>query len=594
MRLKNHLNTFYPHTQMNKFRTLSYILLGFAVAGCNGLGKMAKNFNQVKYEVTPNPLELHGDSVAIAIKGTYPAKYFAKKVDATVTPSVKSSTADHPFKSVTNVGEKSTTAGNKVNYKTGGSFTYSDKIAYTADMKAADVMIKASGTKGKTTKDLGSMKIADGTIVTPLLVRSDEQVISGKDQFQRITPATYAGTMYYLINTSTVNQNFKVKQCNISNKAEFNNLDSAVKAMTMAPYSLKGISIMGYASPDGTEKINADLSVNRAKASAKYLSGVFKKLKMKISPDSSFFATSNTNEDWGGFQQLMQSSDMAQKDMILRIVSSNSDAEAREMEIKKMGKAYTEIAEGVLPKLRRSAITLNGEKTGRSDEQISALAKSSTPDSLSVEEILYAATLTQDNAEKLSIYRTAERLYPQEWRAANNVGTMLFMSGDIDGAMTEFTKADQLSAGNTTVKNNLGACYSRKGDRANATMMYAAAAGAGPEVNQNQGILDIRNGNYGSAVSNYSNTNSFNAALAKLLSGDKDGAMSTIDASPDKETAAGYYLKAIISARKGDASGVVANLKSSVEKDATMKAMAAEDREFIKWFNDSSFKAAIQ
>ncbi|MBK6837219.1 MAG: hypothetical protein IPG90_02185 [Bacteroidetes bacterium] len=234
------------------------------------------------------------------------------------------------------------------------------------------------------------------------------------------------------------------------------------------------------------------------------------------------------------------------------------------------------------------------KKTGRSDEQITALAKSSTPDSLNVEEILYAATLTQDMNEKLSIYRTAERLYPQEWRAANNTGTILFMTGDVDGAMTEFTKADQLSAGNTTVKNNLGACYSRKGDRANATMMYAAAAGAGPEVNQNQGILDIKNGNYGSAVSNYSNTNSFNAALAKLLSGDKDGAMSTLDASPDKDSAMSLYLKAVISARKGDATGVVDNLKSSVAKDATMKAMAAEDREFIKWFNDASFKAAIQ
>lgn len=579
---------------MNKFRTLAYILLGLAVAGCNGLGKMAKNFGQVKHEVTPNPLELKGDSVAIAMKGTYPPKYFAKKVDVAVTPMLKSSSAEHNFKSVTNVGEKSTTAGNKINSKAGGSFTYSDKIAYTPDMKAADVMVKATGTKGKTTKDLGSVKVADGTIVTQLLVKSDEKVIGGKDQFQRITPANFEGTMYYLINTSNVNPNFKVKNCNISNKAEFALIDSALKALTQAPYNLKSVSIMGYASPDGTEKINADLSVNRSKASAKYISGLLGKMKMKISADSSFFTKNNTNEDWAGFQQLMQASSMSQKDMILRIVASNSDAEAREMEIKKMGKAYTEIADGVLPKLRRSAITLNGEKVGRSDEQILALAKSATPDSLSVEEILYAATLTQDNSEKINIYKTAERIYPQDWRTSNNVGTMLFMSNDVDGAMAEFTKADQLSSGNTAVKNNMGACYSRKGDRANAAKMYAAAGGAGPEVNENQGIIDIRNGNYSAAVGNYSNSSSFNAALAKLLNGDKDGAMSTVDASPDKDSAIGYYLKAVISARKGDAAGVVSNLKSSVGKDGSMKAMAAADREFIKWFNDASFKAAIQ
>jgi Flp pilus assembly protein TadD len=580
---------------MNKFRTLSYFLIGIigiALAGCNGLGKMAKNFSTVKYEVTPNPVELHGDSVAIAIKGTYPAKYFAKKVDATVTPYVKSSSAETNYKSVTIVGEKSETAGTKINYKTGGSFNYTDKVAYTPDMAAADVMIKASGMKGKTTKELGSMKIADGTIVTPLLVMSDEKSIVGKDQYQRITPANFEGTMYYLINTYSVNPSFRVKACGIDNKPEFARIDSALKALSVAPYVLKGANITGYASPDGKEALNTDLATNRGKASAKHLAGLFKKMKVKMSTDSSFFTHSTVNEDWAGFQTLMQSSDMAQKDMILRIVASNSDVEAREMEIKKMGKAYTEIAEGVLPKLRRSAVVLNADKVGRSDDEIKS-TYSSSPDSLSVEEILYAATLTEDNNEKLAIYQTAERIYPQDWRTANNVGMAKFNLGDIDGAMTQFNKADQLSANNPVVKNNLGACYSRKGDRQNAALMYAAASGAGQEVNHNQGILDIRNGNYGMAVSNLSTAGSFNLALAKLLNGDKDGAMSTLEASPDKDSAMGHYLMAVISARKGDGTGVVNHLKSSVAKDSSLKAKAAADREFIKWYNDASFKEAL-
>ncbi|MBP6335389.1 MAG: hypothetical protein KA444_07955 [Bacteroidia bacterium] len=578
---------------MNKFRTLSYLLVGITLAGCNGLGKMAKNFSQVKYEVTPNPLELHGDSVAIAVKGTYPAKYFAKKVDATVTPSIKSSTAETNFKPVTIVGEKSTTAGTKVNYKTGGSFNYTDKVAYTPDMAAADVMVKASGAKGKTIKELGAMKIADGTIVTPLLVQHDEKAIVGKDQYVRITPSNFEGNMYYLINTSTVNSNFKVKECNISNKSEFAMIDSALKALSVAPYVLKGSTITGYASPDGKESVNTDLATNRGKASAKHLVGLFKKMKVKISPDSSFFTHNTVNEDWAGFQTLMQQSNMEQKDMILRIVASNSDAEAREMEIKKMGKAYEEIADGVLPKLRRSAVVLNADKVGRSDEEITATMKSS-PDSLSVEEILYAATLTADNNEKLSIYQTAERIYPQDWRTANNAGMAKFNLGDIDGAMAQFNKADQLNANNPIVKNNIGACHSRKGDRTNASLMYASAAGAGPEVNHNQGILDILNGNYSMAVSNLSASGSFNTSLAKLLSGDKDGAMAAIEASPDKSTAMGHYLMAVISARKADANGVVTHLKSSVGMDASLKAKAAADREFIKWFNDASFKEAVQ
>jgi Flp pilus assembly protein TadD/outer membrane protein OmpA-like peptidoglycan-associated protein len=585
---------------MNKLKSLSYFLLSVSLVACNGLGKMSKNYPNVKHEVTPNPLELHGDSVAVNIKGSYPPKYFAKKVDVAVTPNLKSSTADHNFKTVTNVGESSETSGNKINQKEGGSFTYTDKIAYTADMKAADLMIKATGTKGSKTKELGSVKVADGTIVTPLLVRGDEKPIVAKDNFQRITPANFDGTIYYLINTHTVNSNFKVKQCNIANKTEFALLDSAMKVLTMAPYAIKGVNIMGYASPDGKEAMNADLAGNRSKSTAKHLASQLSTImskqsgtKVKMNPDSSYFSQSATNEDWGGFQQLMQQSDMEQKDMILRIVASNTDVEAREMEIKKMGKAYTEIADGVLPKLRRSTITINAERTGRSDEQISALAKSN-PDSLSVEEILYAASLTTDNNEKLSIYQTAERLYPQDWRTSNNVGSMLFMKGDVDGAMNSFTKADQLSAGNKIVKNNMGAVYSRKGDRKNAAASYAAAAGAGAEVNENLGILDIRNGNYSTAVSHYGSSMSYNAALAKLLAGDKDGAMSTIDGSADKDSAAGLYLKAVISARKGDPAGVISNLTSCVQKNPAMKSMAAEDREFIKWFSDANFKAIVQ
>lgn len=258
-----------------------------------------------------------------------------------------------------------------------------------------------------------------------------------------------------------------------------------------------------------------------------------------------------------------------------------------------MGKAYTEIADNVLPKLRRSAITINADKVGRSDEQISALAKSN-PDSLNVEEILYAASLTTDNNEKLAIYRSAERVYPQDWRTSNNVGSILFATGDVDGALNQFTKADQLSPSNPIIKNNLGAVYSRKGDRTNAAAAFAEANGAGTEVNENMGIIDIRNGNYSAAVGHYSGISSFNAALAKLLAGDKDGAMSTIDASTDKDSAMGSYLKAVISSRKGDNAGVVSNLTAAISKDASLKSKAAEDREFIKLFNDASFKAVVQ
>lgn len=578
---------------MKYIKPVSFILITIAVAGCNGLSKMAKNASLVKYEVTPNPLEVHGDSVAITVKGSYPAKYFAKKVDLAVTPVVKSTGGEHAFKTITEVGEKSLTPGNKINSKAGGNFSYSGKIAYSPDMRAGDVMVNIKGSQGSKSQNFTPVKIADATIATPMLVKADEKTIAAKDKFQKVVPASFNGEIYYLIMTSNVNPAFKVKQCGINNKPGFAALDSAIKALSVAPYMMKNISIMGYASPDGKERLNTGLADSRARSSMKYLMGNFKKMKMQQGQDSSFYTRSSTSEDWQGFQQLMQSSNMSQKEMILRIVASNTDVDARELEIKKMGKAFTEIADNLLPKLRRSVITINADKMSRTDDQISALA-ASAPDSLSVEEILYAATLTKDNAQKLSIYKSAERIYPQDWRCSNNVGMMTFMNGDVEGAMSEFQKADQLSSNNPVVKNNLGACYSRKGDRKNAAAMYASASGAGTEVNENMGILDIKNGNYSAAIGNYSSSQSFNAALAKLLNGDKEGAMSTLDASPDKDSAIGLYLKAVIAARKGDANGVVANLKASVSKDSKMKSFAQEDREFIKWFNDSNFKSAVQ
>ena len=313
-----------------------------------------------------------------------------------------------------------------------------------------------------------------------------------------------------------------------------------------------------------------------------------------MSADSSMFHTSSNAEDWPGFKAEMEKSDIGMKDVILRVVESNSDPEAREMEIKKMGKAYTEIADRILPRLRKSDIVFNAEKTGRSDEQINAMAISS-PDSLSVEELLYAGKLANNDLDKqVTIYTSAERIYPQDYRVANNLGVVKFMKGDKDGAEREFEKANQLQASNLIVSNNMGAYYANKGDRKKAMELYSAAGSAGSEVGENIAALDILNGNYSAAVGHCSGANTFNCALAKLLNGDKDGAMSTLQASPDKDSAEGHYLMAVISARKDDASGVVSHLQASASKDANMKTLARDDREFIKWFNDANFKAAVQ
>ena len=584
--------------RMKYLKVYSLFLLAFAVAGCGGLGKMEKNAATVKYEVVPNPLEMHGDSVGIAIKGTYPVKYFSKKANLVVTPVVRTANGDIAFKPVEVKGEKATTAkGATINYKAGGSFTYTDKTVYSSDMRSGDVMVKVKGTQGSTTKEFAAMKIADATITTPLLVSWHGSVISAKDNYVRTINKKYNGQIYYAINNSTVSTGFKHKGSGIVNKDATSALDSLIGTMRDGSWMVKSIDITGNASPDGKQDLNAKLADSRSKSASKFVSTVGKKDKKgkKIwSPaDSATVNLSTNNEDWPGFQKLMQESDMAQKDMILRIVASNSDVDAREMEIKKMGKAYTEIADQILPKLRKSDIVYNAQKEGRSDEQISATAKSN-PDSLSIEELLRAGSLTNDNGEKSRIYANAERMYPDDWRAANNAGAVKYMTNDVDGAMAEFQKADKLSANNAAVKNNLAACYIAKGDRKNATDMLNAASGAGDEVNLNWAIVDIGNGNYSAAVSHCGATNSYNCALAKLLSGDKSGAASTLSASADNDSDMSNYLFAVIAARNGNASDVVSYLTKAIAKNPSLKAMAKDDREFIKWFNDAGFKAVVQ
>jgi Flp pilus assembly protein TadD len=317
-----------------------------------------------------------------------------------------------------------------------------------------------------------------------------------------------------------------------------------------------------------------------------------KKMKVDTATKEGFYNIVTTAEDWDGFKKAMEASTIADKDLILRVLTMYPDGETREKEIKNLSKTYQEVAEKILPKLRRSVMTLNVDVKSRTDEQITALA-ASTPDSLSVEEILYAATLTQDINTKLDIYKKAEAKYPSDWRTSNNVGYIYLMQNKLNDAEAEFKKADALSANNAIVKNNMGIVARWKGDRKAAMDLYKSATSAGPEVSYNMGIIEIQNGNYPAAVTDFGSNNSFNSALAKLLNGNTEGAMSTIDNSTEKDAALSFYLKAIAGARQGKADVLTNNLKVAIQKDASFKQMAKDDAEFIKFRDNADFKALV-
>jgi tetratricopeptide (TPR) repeat protein len=559
---------------------------GLGFASCSGLGKMAKKEATVEYTVSPNPLEMHGDSVAVTITVKYPAKYFAKKAVLTVTPQC----GDHKFKSATLLGEKAEGTGTHIAYKTGGSYTYTDKVAYTPDMKDADLKLNATGQVKKKTKEMPTRVIGHGTIITPYLLKNDDKPIIGKDAFMKTVPMTVEGQTHFVISSTSYIAKKDVKGNDMKPVNDFMQAHR-----TDANMEIKNISISSYASPDGESDANSKLAEDRFKKTSTDLQNSFKDKKTGYLPATKpeFYQKQVTAEDWSGFQQLVSASTIKDKDLILRVLSQYPDGEKREQEIKNMSATYEELAKDILPQLRRSVVTVNAIKHNRTDERILQLARS-TPDSLSEEEILYAATLTTDMNEKLTFYKSAERMYPGDWRTSNNVGCILLQQNKLQDAKAEFVKADKLSPNNPVIMNNMGICQRWEGDRKTAKETLGKAKSAGPEVSYNLGLIAVQDGQYTDAVTDFGSNTTFNVALAKVLAGDLDGALSTIDKSAEKEDALSYYLKAIIGARKGNKDVLINNLRTAISKDPSLKEKAASDVEFLKFRDDADFKGLVQ
>jgi hypothetical protein len=571
----------------NTLKVFALLLSGSIIlSGCDGLGKMIKKANMITYNVVPKPLEEHGDSIMVNITVKYPEKMFYKKAIVAITPTLKFNGGEKALKSVNAVGEGAVGNGTKITSATGGTLSYSDKIAYQPGMEVAELNLKATATVGTKSKELPMIKIADGTIITPMLVKSDEKPILGKDKFTKITPVSTGANIYFIVNQSNVRPTEM-------NSAEVKALREFISNGVKKGYTFKGMSVSAYASPDGEQALNGNLAENRAKESIKALQAEFKKSKSPVGTDAAFYNVATTAEDWAGFEAAMKASSIPDKDLVLRVLTMYSDLDQREKEIKNMAKTYTEISNVILPKLRRSVLTLNAEQNSRTDAQISALVASNS-DSLSVEEMLYAATLTNDWNAKLNIYKTAETKYGSDWRTSNNVGYVYLMQNKVNDAKAEFEKADKLSANNPVIKNNMGIVARWTGDRKAAAELYAAAAGAGNEVNYNMGVLNIITGDYASAVTNFGAENDFNSALAKLLNGTSESVLTTLDASKENDEALSYYLKAIVGARTNKADLLVNNLKVAISKDASLKAKAKDDCEFLKFRDNADFKALVQ
>jgi Flp pilus assembly protein TadD len=565
---------------------LPSLALLLTLNSCDSIGKMIKKQDQISYSVSPNPLEMHGDSVTVNITGKFAPKVFYKKAIVKATPVIKWDGGEKVLKEQVLLGEKASASnGIVISNSKGGSFSYTDKVAYEPGMKNCEVVLKGVASKGSASKNFNDVKIAEGTIITPTLVKSDEMGALAQDNFKKTESVTQIASIYYALNQSNVRPG-ELKSSEMTAFREFvtkNSSDPAIK--------ITSISVSAYASPDGELSKNENLAGERAKSGSKAAMAELKKMKDNtIGTNEDFYKTQVTAEDWDGFKTAMESSSIKDKDLILRILTQYSDLEQREREIKNLSATYTEVKNDILPKLRRSVLTLNAEKQAKTDAEISNLA-SSNPDQLSIEELFYAANMSNDVNLKSTLFKKAEEKNPTDWRAANNVGVAALMQNKVSEAAAAFERADKLSPNNGIVITNKGAIAAKNGNYAQASELFKQAGT--PEANYNMGAMYIKRGQYSDAVSALGAKKSVNLAIAQILNGSPESAFTTIDGSSEKESALAYYVKAIAASRLGRKDDGLANLKSAIQKDGSYKMMAKTDAEFIKWRNDGSFTSLL-
>lgn len=555
------------------YRGLAAIAVATAMlTGCKLIG-------DVEYTVQQDPVEMHGDSVEVNVTIKFPEKGLNKKASAEITPKL----GNKAFKTITVQGEKATGNGQTIAYKPGATINYSDVIPYSPDLEVADLTVTGKVSKGKKEEEFEPVKIADGTIVTPLLVQNDDKALIGVDKFVRTTEENYDAQYNYAKGKYNVTSKEKKDQ-DIKDLQEW--LAAAQTNPKVAP---KKMNLVAYASPEGETADNDQLARDRANSGQEAVIKVVEAAEFETAPG--FYNQSPKGEDWAGFEAAVRASDLEDKNLIIRVLEMTPDKNKREQEIINMSKTYKELEKDILPSLRRTRLNVVYDKIGWSDEELKNLSKTKA-DTLTVEELLFAGTLYEDLSEKMRVYQLAAKNYPNDWRGHNNVGYVYYMQNDLSNAKSNFQKANDLNENPVTL-NNLGIIARIEGDRDRATELLTSATGAGSEVKYNLGIIDIQNGNYAEAIGNFGGENTFNKALAQTLNKDYSAALSTLDASVDAESAMGYYLKAIIGARQDNLDMVVNNLKSAVAKDSGLKAKAAKDREFIKFFENASFKNVV-
>ena len=555
--------------QKNYFVLLSAASLLLLTSCAGKLGPLSAD----NFTVTPNPLETQAGKVSAVVNGTFPEKYMKKKAVVTVVPELRYADGQVTKEAGTVFqGEKVMGNDQTILYKTGGRYNIKTNFDYR-NCNKADLYMSFIARVGSKPMYIPAVKVATGIIATSELYKNtlkSAQAAVAPDAFQRINAQKQEANIKFLI------QQANLRQSELKN----NSVQEFVKLLEQINndregLNLKDVEVSAYASPDGGYDLNDKLAAQRQKTTQQYVQQQLKKAKLADAAVDAKY----TAQDWDGFQELIQASNIQDKDVILRVLSMYKDPQEREQQIKNISSAFRELADGILPQLRRSRMIINYETVGRSDDQIKEQL-SADPKQLSVEEMLYAATLVDDNNAKEDIYKKTTEVYPNDARAYNNIATIEYAKGNLDEAKKYIEQAQKVSANLPEAAANLGMIALQNGDVQTAENYIAKATGANG-LAEVLGNLNLAKGNYAQAEQDFKDTYSNSAALAQILNKNYASAAVTLKyiKNPDATT---DYLKAILGARMGNVSDAAASLRSAIAKDPSYEKYAANDLELSK------------
>jgi len=553
------------------------LIFGTAIlASCSKMGALdADNFT-----VNPTPLESVGGQVPATINGRFPEKYMKKKAVVKVTPVLRYQGGEVAGDAATFQGEKVEANNQAISYRVGGNYTMKTSFKFVPGMEKSDLYLTFDAQKGKKTVKIPEVKVGYGVLATSELV--DRTLKSAgtafaPDAYQHIIQQKQEANIKFLIQQA----NIRTSELKTVSIQQFIQTLKDIRADQKGK-ELSGVEISAYASPDGGFKLNERLAQNREKTTQKYVESQLKKTGLDANVDTKY-----TAEDWEGFQELVKASKIQDKEVILRVLSMYQDPEERETQIRNLSAAYTNLASEILPELRRARISVNYDLIGRSDDEIQEQFKADAT-KLSVEEMLYNATLTDNKAEQEAIYKKTTQIYPKDYRAFNDLATMAMADGKYSDAKNYLKQALAIngSAAEPNINNGIIAMINNDLTTAQSSLSKGAA---NPAVSEALGNLYLKQGNFAQAVKTFGNTKSNSAALAQLLTKDYMKAAETLT-QVQNDDAMTYYLKAIIAARTNNNSLAVENLKTAVSKDGSLAKYAGNDLEFKKLAEDAAFK----